>query len=132
MVDCPLTGFDCVTCEAGDCSLERKLDELGRAHVPESVVALVRAATRLRDQIAEWNDGGPAASAAESKALFEALDLALQPFGSDGGEAVLAGFAKRMRSEGVRMGSGVITAGMTVTQIERALLALAVAVGGET
>lgn len=34
-------------------------------------------AEALRDQIARWNDGGPAAGQDESKALFEALDSAL-------------------------------------------------------
>lgn len=47
-----------------------------RATTPE-VKALVEASTALRDQIARWHEGGPAAGPDESRALFEALDDAI-------------------------------------------------------
>lgn len=47
-----------------------------RSASPE-VTAIIDAATALRDQIAIWNDGGPAAGPDESKSLFDALNSAL-------------------------------------------------------
>ena len=49
-----------------------------RRATPPEVTALVAAATDLRDQIARWHDGAPPAGPDESKALFEALDVALK------------------------------------------------------
>ena len=42
------------------------------------IAALITAATALRDQIEAWHNGGPPATPDESKALFEALDKALE------------------------------------------------------
>jgi hypothetical protein len=45
---------------------------------------LAAAAKPLRNQIAVWLDGAPPATPDESRALFTALDAALQPFEQNG------------------------------------------------